>query len=164
MKCTECRSSKMKKRTLKRHVFMDSPRVYVSGIDAYTCKNCGEEFIDFPRMGQLMNLVAKEIASQRRRLTGDEVGFLRSFVGMTMEELAHSCGVNKSTVSRWEKGDLPPHSDKLLRYTILNAAWTMNGKEPPLSLMRLLAEARLEKKAKPKPMRFTSGEAWSIAV
>lgn len=156
MKCTECRSDNMKQKVLKKHLFMDKPRIYLAGVTEWTCKDCGEVYFDYPRMGELMNLVAKTVASQKRRLTGEEVGFLRSFVGLTMEELAEKCGVNKGTISRWESGKLTAQADKIFRFVIVAENYRKQGFEVPAQLLGLIADAKLEERKRIAPMMFES--------
>ena len=64
-----------------------------------------------------MSTLARAVISKPYRLNGAEVRFLRKHLGKTGEDFSKLLHVTKSTLSKWETGDLPvgDQSDHLIR-------------------------------------------------
>ena len=77
------------------------PNVWVQGIHAVDDE--GEETIRIPNIRGLHRLIARTIVESDGRLTGAEVRFLRSEMGMTQIALAGLVHRKRLTVSRWER-------------------------------------------------------------
>jgi transcriptional regulator with XRE-family HTH domain len=90
------------------------------------CKDqTGEETITIPAVGVLHHVIAQGIVTLPAKITGKELRFLRSELGMTQAELAETLRVSLLTISRWEREENP----------ITDSAEM---------LVRLLADERLE--------------------
>src|SRR6185312_5341640 len=81
-----------------------------------------EEATEVPRIAELHRVVALAVLRKPSRLTGDEVRFLRKFIGWSGSDFARRIGVDPSTVSHWENGKQPigPASDRLLRMLVVH--------------------------------------------
>ena len=77
------------------------PNVWIHGVHAVD--DDGEETIRIPNIRGLHQLIAHEIVGCEGRLTGAEMRFLRSEMGMTQTELARLIHRKRLTVSRWER-------------------------------------------------------------
>lgn len=72
------------------------------------CKDhAGEETVTIPAVGVLHHVIAQGIVSLPTKITGKELRFLRSEMGMTQSELAEVLRVTLLTVSRWEREENP---------------------------------------------------------
>lgn len=68
--------------------------------------------------------IALAVVRGRRRLTGQEVRFLRGLMDMTQGELGALLGKDAQSVARWEKAKtgIPPTEDRALRQIFLEHA------------------------------------------
>jgi putative zinc finger/helix-turn-helix YgiT family protein len=103
----------------KPYHFVESglPNVYLTGVNYWTCKECGRQSADIPSIKQLMKAIARAIVEKEGRLTGAEIRFLRKRLGKKAAEFGKIVGVTPEQVSRWEhEGSAPQESaDKLIR-------------------------------------------------
>ena len=67
----------------------------------------GEETVSIPRLGELHRVIAEGIISAPYIITGKEVRFLRTEMGLNQGGLADALKVERLTVSRWERGENP---------------------------------------------------------
>ena len=77
------------------------PNVWIQGV--HVVDDDGEETIRIPNVRGLHRLIAHAIVVSEGRLTGVEMRFLRSEMGMTQTELARLVHRKRLTVSRWER-------------------------------------------------------------
>jgi putative zinc finger/helix-turn-helix YgiT family protein len=91
--------------------------VLICGIEIFNCKNCGEESALIPNILELHKTIAKCLLTQKRRLTGKEIRFLRKHMAMQGKVFAELIGVDNATVSRWENGKENPSdiADRCIR-------------------------------------------------
>lgn len=118
IKCPECMGNDV---VIEKgdHHFTESglDNVYLSGIDIWTCKTCGEKTVPIPRATDLMRCIGEAIILKPGLLSGNEIRFLRKNLMIKIVELAKYIGVDRSVLSRWENGR-EPHSeqaDRLIR-------------------------------------------------
>lgn len=97
------------------------PNVTLAGLYIEDCSDCGEELVSIPKLEELHRVLAFSIATQKTRLTGPEVRFLRKYLGWSGKDFAATMGVAPETVSRWEneKERIGLVSDRLLRTMVL---------------------------------------------
>lgn len=95
--------------------------VILKGIEIIKCHECGNADPIIPRVNALMRGLALAVVNKRYRLQGEEVRFLRKYLGMTGEEFARLVHADKTTISKWENNDDPvgPQSDRLIRAVAL---------------------------------------------
>ncbi|MCY4129126.1 MAG: helix-turn-helix domain-containing protein [Gammaproteobacteria bacterium] len=77
------------------------PNVWIQG--AHAVDDAGEETIRIPNIRGLHRLIANAIVECDGRLTGAEMRFLRSEMGMTQTALARLVHRTRLTLSRWER-------------------------------------------------------------
>lgn len=82
------------------------PNVYIEGL-APVIDEEGDEVIEIPFIAALHAEIARGIVMHKGTMTGDELRFLRTEMGMTQAELASFVGVQALTVGRWERGENP---------------------------------------------------------
>ena len=66
----------------------------------------GEKIVTIPAIGQLHNIIAQGLIAQENALSGTEIRFLRTEMGMTQAELAQLLHRDTQTVGRWERGEV----------------------------------------------------------
>ncbi len=67
--------------------------------------HAGEDSITIPAIGQLHKVIAKGIVMHPAKMTGQELRFLRTEMGLTQAELGEILKVKLLTVSRWERNE-----------------------------------------------------------
>lgn len=74
--------------------------------DFITIDDSGEEIVTIPAIGQLHDTIAQGLIAQENALSGTEIRFLRTEMGMTQAELAQLLHRDTQTVGRWERGEV----------------------------------------------------------
>ena len=117
MKCTECGGRLRATRVKHRLTDSGLPHVTVAGVEIRRCGDCGEYELAFPRFGPLHRAIAVAFARKETPLAGEEIRFLRGYLGWSGRDFAASMGVARATVSRWERGRLHmgASAERLLR-------------------------------------------------
>lgn len=78
--------------------------------------HAGEETVTIAAIGLLHQVIAEGIVSLPVKMTGPELRFLRTEMGLTQEQLAEILKVQPLSVSRWERGDpITDTSEMLIR-------------------------------------------------
>ena len=90
------------------------PNVYISGVTI-----ASDGTIGIPNIIALHQSIVKAIIEKNSRLTGEEIKFLRTEIGMTQTQLSDHLGVTIKTVQRWEKNgnSIGKAEDMLIRLT-----------------------------------------------
>lgn len=91
--------------------------VVLQGIELVRCDTCGNEDPRIPRLSELMRVLALAVIRKPYRLSGEELRFLRKYLGLTAEKFAGILRVDRTTVSKWENGEdsVGEQSDLLIR-------------------------------------------------
>ncbi|ATU94380.1 helix-turn-helix domain-containing protein [Phyllobacterium zundukense] len=79
--------------------------VYISGI-AVELDDDGDETITIPAINELHHIIALGIVSHSKGISGDELRFLRTEMGLTQSELAKLVHRDKQSIGRWERGEV----------------------------------------------------------
>jgi DNA-binding transcriptional regulator YiaG len=68
-----------------------------------------------------MRVIALRLIEKRCHLTGDEIRFLRKYLGMTGDQFCRLLHVDRTTLSKWENNNDPigPQSDRLIRAVVM---------------------------------------------
>ncbi len=66
----------------------------------------GEETVHIPHINQLHKTIAKGIIDRPAGMSGKELRFLRTEMGMTQAELAELLHRDAQSIARWEKGEV----------------------------------------------------------
>lgn len=72
-------------------------------------KDCG-------KVAEVTETTALRLARVRDAVSSGEAMRLRVEAALSISEVARSCGVDQSTVWRWERGARSPRGDKALKY------------------------------------------------
>ena len=103
--------------------FTDSglKNVQLVGVDLIKCNECGNVDPILPGMTSLMQCLARAVISKPWKLAGEEIRYLRKYLGMTADAFGKHLGVDKTTVSKWENDHDPisDTSDRLVRAVAL---------------------------------------------
>jgi transcriptional regulator with XRE-family HTH domain len=79
--------------------------VYVHGADFVT-DDAGETVVSIPNIAGLHRAIATAIVMKTASMTGKELRFLRTEMGMTQAELAAIVHREPLAISRWERGEV----------------------------------------------------------
>jgi len=101
--------------------------VVLMGIELVRCDNCGTTEPIIPNLNGLMDAIAYAVISDKCKLDGAEIRFLRKYLGMSAAEFSQLIHVDPATISRWENGpqNPGPQADSLIRLTVLNNTPTL---------------------------------------
>jgi YgiT-type zinc finger domain-containing protein len=117
MECSNCGS--MAKVTSGSYQFKECglKNVVLVGIDRIVCTACGNVDPIIPQINELMGVLAVAIISQPYRLRGEDVRFLRKFIGKNGKEFCELLHVDRATLSKWENNEDPigASNDRLVR-------------------------------------------------
>lgn len=80
--------------------------VFIEGMDMVQDHN-GEDTVVIPAIGLLHKVIAEGIIQLPTKMSGRELRFLRSEMGMTQTKLAEVLKVTLLTVGRWEREETP---------------------------------------------------------
>jgi putative zinc finger/helix-turn-helix YgiT family protein len=90
--------------------------VFIEGISP-VADDHGEAVFTIPKIGRLHNAIATMVVNKPNALTGKEIRFLRTEMGLTQAELALVLRCQSLTISRWERSEttFDETADALLR-------------------------------------------------
>jgi transcriptional regulator with XRE-family HTH domain len=80
--------------------------VFIEGMSVVQ-DHSGEDTVTIPAIGLLHKVIAEGIVQLPSKMTGKELRFLRTEMGLTQEKLAETLKVTLLTVSRWEREENP---------------------------------------------------------
>ena len=78
--------------------------VFIEGAGEFE-DGAGEDSVTIPAIGQLHRVIAEGIVTHPAKMTGRELRFLRTELGLTQAQLAEILKVKLLTVSRWERNE-----------------------------------------------------------
>ena len=81
--------------------------VVLCGIELIKCSHCGNEDPIIPAMDDLFRTIALALVRKPYRLAGEEVRYLRKYMGLTGDGFSRLLHVDKTTLSKWENNDDP---------------------------------------------------------
>ncbi len=81
--------------------------------------DAGEDSATIPAIGQLHRVIAEGIVTHPAKMTGQELRFLRTEMGLTQAQLAEILKVKLLTVSRWERNETPIRDEAEMLIRIL---------------------------------------------
>ena len=87
----------------------------------------------------LLRAIGRQLATEKKVLTGKELRFLRKQMDLTQAELGHFVDLSSQQVARWEKGEyeIPGAAETLVRQLFIEH---IGGKLDLRDLLRQLAE------------------------
>ena len=77
----------------------------------------GEKCVTIPKINKLHEAIAMSILTRRGGMTGAELKFLRTLMGMTQAELGKIVNRDAQTIGRWERGEFEddPNAEAIIR-------------------------------------------------
>ncbi len=81
----------------------------------------GEETYTIPNVNELHRMIAHAVITQKHGMSGRELRFIRTEMGITQEELAALLHATRVSVSRWEREENPMDSQTEFMVRILAA-------------------------------------------
>lgn len=126
MTCNMCDNSKPLRKELKNIKFDECGLDYVTleNVPVYYCSQCGEEYREIPKAGELLEQIAKSLVFKKGRLSGKEVTFLRKFLGFSRRQLSKFFEYTYETWTRFENEnpgyEVPRVIDKAIRIIVLS--------------------------------------------
>lgn len=107
MKC-EC-GGVLRKAVLSRFDFSAYAGIPVTLVDApgFRCSKCGRETLGGALMNRALRVLVQTIVTGPHRLKAEEARFLRKSMRLTQQDLAERLGINRITVTNWERGEAP---------------------------------------------------------
>jgi putative zinc finger/helix-turn-helix YgiT family protein len=109
MKCTKCDN----KKSLSPHIInlkyktCGLDNVTVHDVTQYRCDRCGEEYLKLGDEKKLHEGIAEQLLAKKDPLTGQEVRFLRKFLGYNIQMFARLTGYDPASLSRIEHEKQP---------------------------------------------------------
>jgi putative zinc finger/helix-turn-helix YgiT family protein len=163
MKCPMCGTEMVSGRENFKYEASGLDYVTLVNIEVRRCGKCGEWEAVIPHMEDLHRVIARTIARLPSRLRGNEIRFLRTYLGLSSADAAEMLGVAPGTMSRWEneksKSEMSLGFERLLRLMVFN-------RDPVQSYpLDELKEKRTRALKKPSPIRFLrKGQDWQSAT
>ena len=121
-KCTECGAEMTVGR--EDYVYEESglSHVVLAGIEVRRCAACNSAEPVIPNIEGAHRALARVVVAKPARLKGEEVRFLRTYLGLRGQDFAKVMGVTSSCVSRWEndQGPIGGAADRALRLLVMN--------------------------------------------
>ena len=120
-KCEQC--GKKMRRTIKdKYQYLESglSNVVLDQIPVYECE-CGEQIVGLPNVERLHTLIFEKLLMKPSPLRGEEVRFLRKWMGAKGVDFAKMVKVHPTTLSKWESGDqaISEEHNKLIRFAVI---------------------------------------------
>lgn len=108
------------------YLFVESglTNVTLHGAELLKCDNCGSLTPVLSKINELMQMIASALVLKPSQLTGNEIRFLRKYIGFTGERFGGKLGLTKEHVSRIEneKYRAGAQTDRLIRFLTISAS------------------------------------------
>lgn len=103
---------------MMEYLYLESglDNVIIEGIGVVV-DDAGEESVTIPNINGLHRAIALAILRKHSAVSGKELRFLRTEIGLTQAELAGIVHKEPLTISRWERGEqtIEPNAEAVLR-------------------------------------------------
>jgi putative zinc finger/helix-turn-helix YgiT family protein len=115
--CTSCGEQVTPERRNYRYTESGLSNVILQGIEVADCPRCGTSDVIIPRMAKIHRAIAQALANSPARLTGEQLRFLRKYLGMSGDQLGRYLHTDRTKISKWETAEdrIGPASDRLVR-------------------------------------------------
>ncbi|HEV2629526.1 MAG TPA: helix-turn-helix transcriptional regulator [Pseudolabrys sp.] len=89
----------------------------------------GDEVVTIHNIAGLHHTIAEAIVAHKAGISGKELRFLRTEMGMTQAELAKVVHHDTQSIGRWERGEIPiePNADAIIRLLAVERLNLSNG-------------------------------------
>jgi putative zinc finger/helix-turn-helix YgiT family protein len=132
--CVDCGANLRVSREPHKYTLHPRWAVTIADAEVRRCPRCGYFEVAIPKPDALHRTIAVEVIRKPARLSGPELAFLRSQLGMSARALARMIGVVHESISRWENDVLriSPPVDRLMRTMI---ALKLDGPKFPVETL-----------------------------
>lgn len=124
MECMSCNSTKKMNEEIVSHKYSESglSNITLLGVTKYHCDNCGETTYNLGDVNQLNKLIVNSLIRKDSLLNGEEVKFLRKFMGYSGEMLGKIMGYTKDHIYKVESGSQEVNItiDHMMRFAVVN--------------------------------------------
>lgn len=119
--CPECGGAMSVSHEDYRYDESGLSNVVLTGIEVRRCASCKTVQPVIGNIEGLHRALARSIVEKPARLAGEEVRYLRTYLGFRGVDFARVMGVTPEAVSRWEndKDPIGPSTDRALRLLVL---------------------------------------------
>lgn len=159
--CRECGGRARVVRKDYRFVESGLNNVVLKGIEVKVCSKCKSEAPRIPGHDDLMRTIAVALVDKPSQLAGEEVRFLRKYLGQGSGEFAQLLGINRSHLSRIENGAMAisRQTDRLVRTLALIHDPSLTGKLKQLGHQETLLQrlSAIETESSPIQMQLDYG-------
>lgn len=110
IKCDICGKGRFRNRILDKYdagALVGLEHVTLVHAPAQVCGSCGAVILDGAVLERAMQELTVVLIESDGALLPAEVKFLRAALDMTQEQLAERLGLHRTTVARWEIGEVP---------------------------------------------------------
>ena len=159
MNCKACESTMTVRQATVgnqyRYTLSGLSNVFLCGIEIRECQPCNLQVPIIPRVPELHKVISQALVSQIDPLHGDQIRFLRKYLGIPAREFAVLLQITPEHLSRVERGHIK-HLGRTSDASVKNLVMKANGQEDTLETLRSIAKAKLRLKAssnQPKPRR-----------
>lgn len=122
MRCANCGGKLATSRENYKYEACGLDYVTLGDVEVRRCGECGEHEVVIPAAQDLHRAIARYVAKLPVRLRGQEIRFLRKYLGYSSADAAAALDVKPETMSRWEndKAEMSPMVERLLRLMVYN--------------------------------------------
>lgn len=115
--CANCGGQVAPERRNYRYTESGLLNLILQGIEVADCPKCGNSDVIIPRMAKIHRAIAQALVNSPARLTGEQLRFLRKYLGLSGDELGRYLHTDKTKISKWEGGKdrIGPATDRLVR-------------------------------------------------
>ena len=107
--CDVCGEGRYRAKTLERYdasALVGLEGVTLVRVAAQVCDRCGAAMVDGDALDRALEALTLVLVETDGALRAGEVRFLRDALDLTQEALAERLGVHRTTVARWEIGEV----------------------------------------------------------
>jgi YgiT-type zinc finger domain-containing protein len=152
--CSQCGRDATKKRG--NYWFRESGlnNVLLKDIELFQCEYCRCEDPVIPRMNELMRVIAMALAEKPYALVGEEVRFLRKYLGMSQDTFSSVLGCDKTVLSKWERNQqaIGAKSDRLIRAVTVSLGIGLK----PIAEQSVRKFSRIDREARSVPIELNT--------
>jgi DNA-binding transcriptional regulator YiaG len=107
------------------------PRVLLSKITVYRCKDCKAMVPEIPAQSELHRAILMALLRKTSLLSGEEIRFIRKMAGYSLQDLANIMGIHNTNLSKWENNarTIGKDSDRMLRLICFSSILQESVKE-----------------------------------
>jgi DNA-binding transcriptional regulator YiaG len=131
MKTEQCGNCGKTAQVVRRNYHFEEMGIPVEllRIDVVKCSHCGNIDPIIPNMNELMHTLALAVICSPCKLNGEEVRFLRKYVGKSAVEFSRFLHVDHTHLSKVEndRTEIGIRLDKLVRFLVLNLSPELKG-------------------------------------